>query len=171
MAFWRWLKLRVRMCLRVRGVRMRLRWRRSMISRLLMTSRPANAFKPGLYEYKREMNGERARLHLRVASDLSAVVLLNASRVLHLNPTAARMAWLALEGVGTRDATRMLQRTFDAPASTVQADYLDVKDRITRFARSDGACPIHDLEFDLLPLLRTTRGSISDGSGGHLPLQ
>ncbi len=51
----------------------------------------------GLYHYRRENLGEVARVHLRLDPDGTGLLLVNASRVLRLNPTAALMAYLALE--------------------------------------------------------------------------
>ena len=51
----------------------------------------------GLHHYRRESPGEVARVHLRVDPDGTGLLLVNASRVLRLNPTAVFMAYLALE--------------------------------------------------------------------------
>src|SRR6266498_2236590 len=51
-----------------------------------------------LYHYTRQNEEERARIHLRIDPDGSGTLIVNANRVMHLNPTAAYMAWLILEG-------------------------------------------------------------------------
>ncbi len=122
-----------------------------MISRLIAALQRRDEFGPGLYHYRRENEGERSRLHLRVSPDGSGILMLNASRVLHLNPTAARMAWLALEGVAIQDAVRELQHIFEVPAATAEADFREVAESIQGFAQPNGPCPIHDLDFELLP--------------------
>ena len=44
------------------------------------------------------MKSEKSRIHLRIDPDGTGTLIVNANRVMHLNPTAAFMAWLILEG-------------------------------------------------------------------------
>ena len=53
----------------------------------------------GLYHYVRENESEKSRIHLRIDPDGHGTLIVNASSVMHLNPTAALMAWLLLENV------------------------------------------------------------------------
>ena len=50
-----------------------------------------------LYHYLRENGDEKSRIHLRVDPDGNGTLIVNASSVMHLNPTATYMAWLTLE--------------------------------------------------------------------------
>jgi len=57
---------------------------------------------PGIYKYDYQELDERSRVHLRIDGELSTgdangILLVNANRVIHLNPTAALMAYLSLE--------------------------------------------------------------------------
>ena len=54
--------------------------------------------KSGLYHYVHETEQEKSRIHLRIDPDGHGTLIVNASSVMHLNPTAAYMAWLILEG-------------------------------------------------------------------------
>ena len=58
---------------------------------------------PGVYHYLRENEQSKTRLHLRVEPDGDGLLLVNASRVFHLNPTAAFMAYLALRETTSAD--------------------------------------------------------------------
>ena len=49
---------------------------------------------PGLYHFEQRNGTEKTRLHLRLEKDGQGLSLVNASRSLHLNPTAAFMAYL-----------------------------------------------------------------------------
>ena len=69
---------------------------------------------PGLYHYDRQGNGERSRIHLRIDADGSGLLLVNANRVIRLNPTAAFMAWLVLEEKSEHEATRSLVKRYRA---------------------------------------------------------
>ncbi len=57
---------------------------------------------PGLYHYSRIDHDEKSRIHLRLDPDGHGTLIVNANRILHLNPTAALMAYLALEKVSER---------------------------------------------------------------------
>ena len=50
----------------------------------------------GLYHYLRETADEKSRIHLRVDPDGTGTLIVNANSVMHLNPTAALMAYLIL---------------------------------------------------------------------------
>ncbi|NCP16817.1 PqqD family protein, partial [bacterium] len=52
----------------------------------------------GLHHYVLESPGEKSRVHLRLDPDGHGTLIVNASRIMHLNPTAALMAYLILEG-------------------------------------------------------------------------
>lgn len=53
----------------------------------------------GLYHYTREDEFEKSRIHLRLDPDGNGTLIVNANRVMHLNPSAALMAYLILEKV------------------------------------------------------------------------
>ena len=46
---------------------------------------------------------EKSRIHLRLDPDGHGTLIVNANRILHLNPTAALMAYLILEGTSDDD--------------------------------------------------------------------
>jgi MoaA/NifB/PqqE/SkfB family radical SAM enzyme len=102
----------------------------------------------GLFHYLREAPGERIRIHLRVDPDGSGLLLVNASRVLHLNPTAALMAKLALEATPPEKAIQGIQKAYQVPASQASADYTQFCDQLDELVRPDGACPLHELEVE-----------------------
>jgi hypothetical protein len=112
-------------------------------------SRPAAQLAPSLYHYERQSIGERSRVHLRIEPDGHGLLLVNASRILHLNPTAALMAHLALDESAPDQAVRTIRRTFDVPASQVLDDYTQFCTHLAELIRPDGACPIHDLELEV----------------------
>jgi hypothetical protein len=51
---------------------------------------------PGLHAYRHASGEESSRVHLRLEPDGSALLLVNANRAFHLNPTAAALAWFEL---------------------------------------------------------------------------
>ncbi len=112
-------------------------------------SPPAPASQPGLYHYTRQAADEKSRIHLRIDPDGRGILLVNASRVLHLNPTAAFMARLALDGIAEPEAVRTLRKAYRVPAAQAQADYQTFNVQLSDLLRPDGACPIHDLDLEV----------------------
>ncbi len=104
---------------------------------------------PGLYHYIRQDQNEHSRLHLRVDEDGSGFLLVNANRVVHLNPTAIQMAYLALEKTPPAQAARCLQARFQVARQQALNDYLLIQEQIEQLVRPDGACPLHDLDLEI----------------------
>ena len=77
---------------------------------------------PGLYHYDHQADGERSRIHLRVDPDGRGLLLVNASRVMHLNPTAAFMARLALEELPAPQAVHALRKRYQVAEQQAKAD-------------------------------------------------
>ena len=106
--------------------------------------------RPGLYDYRRQNDGERTRLHLRLEPDGAGLLLVNADRSVHLNPSAALLTWHILEGHSPDEAVRGLQRRYRVSTPAASADYHHLAAQLTELCRPDGACPIHDLDLDVL---------------------
>ena len=68
--------------------------------------------KSGLYHYVREDEHEKSRIHLRIDPDGTGTLIVNASSVMHLNPTAALMAYLILENVDEQQAIKTIQKQY-----------------------------------------------------------
>ena len=105
---------------------------------------------PHLYHYLRENETEKSRIHLRLDEDGHGTLVVNANRVMHLNPTAALMAWLLLEKVGEKDAVKAIQREYRVSANQAQNDLANIKMQLDELLRPDGACPVHELELDTI---------------------
>ncbi|MFM8321309.1 MAG: PqqD family peptide modification chaperone, partial [Chloroflexota bacterium] len=110
---------------------------------------PPPAEAPALRHYTRVVGGERSRIHLRQDPDGSAMLLVNASRVMHLNPSAALMARLALDGAPGEQAVRRLTRTYRVSRAQAQNDYTQFVAQLDELLRPDGACPVHDLDLEI----------------------
>ena len=106
---------------------------------------------PGLYHYTRQDAFERSRVHLRIDPDGNGLLLVNASRVMHLNPSAAFMAHLFLEGVPQEHALQRLVRVYRITMEQARHDYLQTAAQLEELIRPEGACPIHELDIDTIP--------------------
>ncbi|MBN1310088.1 MAG: radical SAM protein [Anaerolineae bacterium] len=104
---------------------------------------------PGLYHYRVENPGEQSRIHLRLDLDGHGTLIVNANRVLHLNPTAARMAHLILEGTADATVVQSLRREYHASATQIRADLADFRLQLEELIRPDGACPIHEMGLEI----------------------
>ncbi len=122
---------------------------KSIFGRFSPSTPPAPALPPGLHHYDRQAPGERSRVHLRIDSDGSGLLLVNANRVVHLNPTAAFLAYLALEGTPVEQAVKRLRQHYAVPSGQALADYTQIQNQISELVRPDGACPIHELDLEV----------------------
>src|SRR3972149_5504333 len=108
---------------------------------------------PGLYHYVEEHENEKARLHLRIDADGHGTLIVNASSVMHLNPTAALMAYLVLEHADEKEAVKTIQREYRVSRKQARADLASFRQQLSELIRPDGACPIHELGLEsLMPL-------------------
>ena len=60
------------------------------------------------------------------------------------------MAWLVLEGIPEAQALARLAGAYRVPRRQLQSDFREVCTQVEALARPDGACPIHDLDLDVL---------------------
>ena len=105
---------------------------------------------PGLYHFALQpAPEEKSRAHLRIDPDGSGILLINASRVLHLNPTAALMAYLYLKEIPAAQAVRTLRRAYQVSERQALLDYTQNSRTLGELLRSDGACPVHELELEV----------------------
>lgn len=102
-----------------------------------------------LRRYTRQTTGERASIHLRTDSDGSGLLLVNASRVMHLNPTAAFMARLALDETPPTQAVQAITRRYQVSSQQANLDYTQFQEQLDQLIRPDGACPIHELDLEI----------------------
>ncbi len=123
---------------------------KSRLSEARNKLRPLSGPKPGVYHFLRQENGEKTRLHLRMDEDGKGFLLINASRVFHLNPSAMLMAYLILSKTAPDQAVATLQRTFTVSKSQAQADFDQFRDQFEALIHPDGACPIHDLDLEIV---------------------
>jgi len=112
------------------------------LARLGAALRPGSRGRSGLHCYRISSDGMERRLHLRIAGDGSAVLLIDASEAVHLNPTAAAAAKLALEGTSLARAWGVLRR--GVPRPSLDEARLGVEEvfRLVEHLRTQGdGCP------------------------------
>jgi radical SAM protein with 4Fe4S-binding SPASM domain len=95
------------------------------------------------------------RFHLR-AADSNAVLIIDAGEMLHLNPTAAFLARLALESVPAARAAAALRRRYgNIAAAEARRATDEIYALIEKLAAADATCPIRELSIQRIkPLSR-----------------
>ena len=123
------------------------------MSREVTTRRTARKPGPeaGLYTYARAAPQERSRIHLRLSQGGEGLLLVNASRAFQLNPSAATMAWLVLEGRSDKEAIALLRRRYRVSLSSASQDFTTFRQQLEGLLGPEGACPIHDLDLEVTP--------------------
>jgi radical SAM protein with 4Fe4S-binding SPASM domain len=121
-----------------------------MLKRLFDHKPTINNPQPGLYHYRREDGDERSRIHLRIDPGGQGTLIVNSSRIMHLNPTAALMAYLVLEKADEASAVKTIQKRYSVNRMEALSDLQEINSQLDELLRPDGACPIHDLDLDTL---------------------
>jgi radical SAM protein with 4Fe4S-binding SPASM domain len=89
-----------------------------------------------------EGNYKGLRLHLRFEEDGTGVLVINASRVLFLNATAAQYAASFIEDKTEKQVIETMRRRYKVDDETVKKDYQDVLFVINTFAKTPDVCPV-----------------------------
>jgi radical SAM protein with 4Fe4S-binding SPASM domain len=96
----------------------------------------------------RQAGEEKSRIHLRLDPDGAGTLIINANRILHLNPTAAMMARMILDGQADASIVRAARRRYRVSGTAVERDLSAFHLQLDELIRPDGACPLHELEID-----------------------
>lgn len=110
---------------------------------------PKRPLAPGLYQYRGSIGERNYRLHLRIEKDGRGLLAINASKILHLNQTAAEMAKHLVEGDDDETVIQSLAARYrGASRERLRADYSTLKQKIQTLAASDDICPITYLDVE-----------------------
>jgi radical SAM protein with 4Fe4S-binding SPASM domain len=115
----------------------------------------------GIYHFDYQDSKERSRIHLRIDGDISkgeghGVLLVNANRVIHLNPTAALMAYFKLCDNSDAQVISILKHIYQVSELEAINDYAQFSNNFSELIRPDGACPICDLDIEIKAPFSTT---------------
>ncbi len=109
----------------------------------------AKPIKPGVYHYQAPAdNPLNYRLHLRVEEDGSAVLLVNASTVLHLNQTAAEYAYHFIKATPAEEVSRLVAQRYRVKRTNAYTDYMEFQERIESLLTTEDLDPVMFLGFD-----------------------
>jgi radical SAM protein with 4Fe4S-binding SPASM domain len=113
------------------------------------TRQAALMVKSGLYTFDINEQNSKSRIHLRIDEDGSGLLVVNASRVVHLNPSAMQMAYYHLNNVEQKTALKSLNSLFNVPTKQLAEDYHLITQQVDALIDEDsGLCPVCDLELE-----------------------
>ena len=94
--------------------------------------------------------GANYRLHLRIEQQGNGILVINASKVIHLNQTATEFMKLMIEGRDDAVVVKTMASRYRVSKAQAVADYQALKDKIMRLVTSDDVCPVEALDFNRL---------------------
>lgn len=89
------------------------------------------------------------RMHLRLQEDGSGILILNASTILQLNPTAAEYAFHFIKGTDASEAAKQIAARYRIGKGMALEDYNDFVDRIQTLISTPDLDPVSFLDFEL----------------------
>lgn len=115
----------------------------------------AEPIKPGLYHYQSGNQYGARRFHLRVEEDGRGLLLVDASKVLHLNQTAMEYAKLILEGASEEMALKRMASRYRVDPLVVKSDYESMREKIEAFGAEEKICPVSYLGIERIKPFET----------------
>jgi hypothetical protein len=88
------------------------------------------------------------RLHLRLHKDGSGLLILNASTVLQLNPTAAEYAFHFIKGTSPEEAAKQVSKRYRVDKKTALADFANFTDQVHTLISTPDLDPASFLDFE-----------------------
>lgn len=109
----------------------------------------AETIPSGIYLYQAPPDAELPyKLHLRVESDGSGILILNASTVLHLNQTAAEYTYHLIKGLDKAAIADIVSQRYSIPRETAETDLAEFMDKIDALVNSQDLDPVTYLDMD-----------------------
>lgn len=103
----------------------------------------------GLYSGRFEIEGSIFRAHLRIEEDGRGILSLNASRILHLNPTAAEIAYNFIKGLNEEETVTLMKKRYRVSRNLLENDVKNLYRIINKLGQTDKVCPLTDLGISL----------------------
>jgi hypothetical protein len=104
--------------------------------------RPVSALPAGMHRFQTPADAEHPfRLNLRLESDGSGVLIVNARTVLHLNATAAEYAYLWIQNVAPDQAARTVSSRYRVPQKQALTDYRQFTETVVTLAQTEDLDP------------------------------
>ena len=102
----------------------------------------------GVHHKQDLQDNQPYRVHLRLRPDGSGILILNASTILHLNPTAAEYAYHFIHGTEPDEAVKQVAARYRVSKDVARQDYQDFLDRIETLISTPDLDPVSFLDFE-----------------------
>ncbi len=102
----------------------------------------------GTYHIQATEDEKPYRLHLRLRADGSGLLILNASTVLQLNPTAAEYAFHFIKGTNPEEAAAQVSKRYRVDQKIALADFSNFTDQIHTLISTPDLDPASFLNFE-----------------------
>lgn len=110
---------------------------------------PVQPIPAGMYHLQSAPpNRDPYRLHLRMQSNGTGILVLNAATVLQLNPTAAEYAYHLIKGSTPEAAARAVSSRYRVSRKTALKDFQDFAGRVETFISTPDLDPVSYLDFE-----------------------
>lgn len=110
----------------------------------------------GIYHFNQEKEYSKNRIHLRVENDGNGLMMVNAARAYHLNPSATAMAYWSLNGQSESEIYHLLSKNFEIKLDQCIDDTKQFLEQMAIITDPDERCPLCELDLDMdLPFSHT----------------
>ena len=110
---------------------------------------PVQPLASGIYQYQSPADATTPlRLHLRIEPDGQSILIVNASTVVHLNPTATEYVYHLIKETPEEQVITEMGKRYNARKEIVRRDYHDLKDRLNALVATRDLDPVSDLGFN-----------------------
>ncbi len=111
-----------------------------------------NAVEPipaGVYKYQASQDATLPyKLHLRVETDSTGILIINASTVLHLNRTAVEYAYYFIDGINKEDIPPLVASRYDVSVGQSKRDMEEFLSKVDTLIHTEDLDPVTYLEMD-----------------------
>jgi len=108
------------------------------LARKLFAWRKTAGIGEGLYHFRRVEGLNKTRLHLRVDPDGTGTLVINASSILHLNPSASLIAYHHLNGSSPADIQSQVKGAFSGAPNEILPEIQLITADLEAFIQADG---------------------------------
>jgi MoaA/NifB/PqqE/SkfB family radical SAM enzyme len=117
---------------------------------LLLAEKPAGAqpLPAETHTFQSGPDEQPYRLHLRLLTDGSGILIINAATVLHLNPTAAEFAYHMMKGTPAEQTAKEIAKRYRISVAEAQKDYVDFNERVQTAIHTPDLDPTTYLDFE-----------------------
>jgi radical SAM protein with 4Fe4S-binding SPASM domain len=110
----------------------------------------------GIYHFEQQKDHSKNRIHLRVENDGNGLLLVNAARAYHLNPSATAIAYWKLSDHTENEILNSLTNYFEIKDDQLAVDAKSFLAQMEVITDPDESCPLCELDLDMdLPFSHT----------------